>query len=620
MGGGLFFPLRLYLPEEMEISAEAVKDVCPGAFTVLTDSGVQKASCLAEHRAAVGAEETGSQIFFSYDGKQPPEGYEVRIGKRRVEISYSKSSGAFYALVALWQMYAGEERLAPGAFSEAPAFCGRGFMLDVSRGKTPLPETLEHLVNLLARMRYNQFQLYMEGFSFAYPSFPGLWKEESSLSPEEIRHLDVFCRERFIELVPNQNALGHMAPWLAREEYASLAECEEGFSYGGFTLPATTLDPEDERSLTLVMQMADDLLSNVSSKRIHMGLDEPFELGFGKSRGKALGPVFCRYVSRLHGELAARGRQMMMWSDALHRFGATELDLPEDILFLEWGYEKEHPFGERCGRLKEAGKRFYVCPGTSSWNTFTGMTDNMLLNIDHAISAAKSFGAEGVLLTDWGDGNHMQQLPFSYGPVVYCGIRAWNPDEEISREKLGHLLDAYIFMDRAGKMGEIVLAAGDYWKMEELAMPCHTLAHTVFAGGIRDDVSYEQNLGLTKRMLEILCLPQVAAAYPMEDLSLQPESALGAADFLEDLRERLAETDLWCADGALTRRELENGIAMAEFFCRYRASLARQRAEAGDRERSEELEGIVEEYQRLWKIRNKEGGLRTGTEMLRRFE
>ena len=270
------------------------------------------------------------------------------------------------------------------------------------------------------------------------------------LSPEEIRHLDVFCRERFIELVPNQNALGHMAPWLAREEYASLAECEEGFSYGGFTLPATTLDPEDERSLALVMQMADDLLSNVSSKRIHMGLDEPFELGFGKSRGKALGPVFCRYVSRLHGELAARGRQMMMWSDALHRFGATELDLPEDILFLEWGYEKEHPFGERCGRLKEAGKRFYVCPGTSSWNTFTGMTDNMLLNIDHAISAAKSFGAEGVLLTDWGDGNHMQQLPFSYGPVVYCGIRAWNPDVEISREKLGHLLDAYIFMDRAG--------------------------------------------------------------------------------------------------------------------------------------------------------------------------
>lgn len=80
-----------------------------------------------------------------------------------------------------------------------------------------------------------------------------------------------------------------MAPWLAREEYASLAECEEGFSYGGFTLPATTLDPEDERSLALVMQMADDLLSNVSSKRIHMGLDEPFELGFGKSRGRRWG-------------------------------------------------------------------------------------------------------------------------------------------------------------------------------------------------------------------------------------------------------------------------------------------------------------------------------------------
>ena len=143
----------------------------------------------------------------------------------------------------------------------------------------------------------------------------------------------------------------------------------------------------------------------------------------------------------------------------------------------------------------------------------------------------------------------MQQLPFSYGPVVYCGIRAWNPDEEISREKLGHLLDAYIFMDRAGKMGEIVLAAGDYWKMEELAMPCHTLAHTVFAGGIRDDVSYEQNLGLTKRILEILCLPQVAAAYPMEDLSLQRRARWGRRTFWRICGNAWRRPDLWCADG-----------------------------------------------------------------------
>ncbi len=616
MGGGLYFPVRLYLPRETGILPEVVRDVCPGAFLLLPEN-----------------EERESQIFFHCDGKEPDQGYELHIDKSQIDIFYSDAAGAFYALVALWQMYAMEKPPAAGVSADAPAFAARGFMLDVSRGKVPRDTTLEHLVNFLARMRYNQFQLYIEGFSFAYPSFSEVWEKESSLTPEEIRRLDAFCRERFIELIPNQNSLGHMAPWLAREEYASLAECEGGFSYGGVTLPATTLDPEDERSLALVMKMTDDLLPCFTSGKFHVGLDEPFELGFGKSKGKDLGAVFCGYVSGLHEKLAARGRQMMMWSDALHRFGAAEMELPEDILFLEWGYEKEHPFDERCRRLKEAGKHFYVCPGTSSWNTFTGMTDNMLTNIDNAISAAKTYGAEGVLLTDWGDGNHMQQLPFSYGSVIYCGLRAWNAETGISRKKLADLLDAFVFMDRTGKMGEIVLAAGDYWKLEELALPCRTLAHMVFASGIKDLASYEKGLLLTGKIQEILCLPQIKAAYPMEDLTLCPKNALAAADFLEHLRECLAETDPWCPDGALVREELENGIAMAAFFCRYRALLAEGRTDAawdipgasgqpqsGARKQTEALEEIVREFRRLWKIRNKEGGLLTGTEMLLRFK
>lgn len=46
--------------------------------------------------------------------------------------------------------------------------------------------------------------------------------------------------------------------------------------------------------------------------------------------------------------------------------------------------------------------RYYVCPGTSSWNTLLGRTDNALLNIYNAGAAAKRHGAEGMLVTDWG--------------------------------------------------------------------------------------------------------------------------------------------------------------------------------------------------------------------------
>ena len=46
-------------------------------------------------------------------------------------------------------------------------------------------------------------------------------------------------------------------------------------------------------------------------------------------------------------------------------------DLPTDVIACEWGYEDTHPFAARCERLADIGIPFMVCPGTSSWNSWT---------------------------------------------------------------------------------------------------------------------------------------------------------------------------------------------------------------------------------------------------------
>lgn len=84
-------------------------------------------------------------------------------------------------------------------------------MLDISRGKIPKTETLKHLINILSRFKFNQLQFYIEGFSFMYPSFKKYCDSNSSLTVEEIKEINSYCEKRFIELVPNQNSLGHMA-------------------------------------------------------------------------------------------------------------------------------------------------------------------------------------------------------------------------------------------------------------------------------------------------------------------------------------------------------------------------------------------------------------------------
>ncbi len=75
----------------------------------------------------------------------------------------------------------------------------------------------------------NQFQLYSE-HTFAYKNHAEVHAKASPFTAAEIRELDAFCRERYVELVPNQNCLGHMNRWLKHERYRSLAIEPDGFT------------------------------------------------------------------------------------------------------------------------------------------------------------------------------------------------------------------------------------------------------------------------------------------------------------------------------------------------------------------------------------------------------
>ena len=63
-------------------------------------------------------------------------------------------------------------------------------MLDISRDKTPKLETLFDFVDFMAGVKLNQLQLYIEGFPFAYPSFPQVWQAEDPLTGEDIIELN----------------------------------------------------------------------------------------------------------------------------------------------------------------------------------------------------------------------------------------------------------------------------------------------------------------------------------------------------------------------------------------------------------------------------------------------
>ena len=87
--------------------------------------------------------------------------------------------------------------------------------------------TLRLIVDILARCRYNQFQLYTE-HTFAYEGHESVWEEADPVTPADIAKLQAYCEFQGVELVPNQNTFGHMERWLVNPKYNKLAKFPKG--------------------------------------------------------------------------------------------------------------------------------------------------------------------------------------------------------------------------------------------------------------------------------------------------------------------------------------------------------------------------------------------------------
>ena len=96
-------------------------------------------------------------------------------------------------------------------------------MLDISRNKVPTINTLKKIIDLFASWKINEIQLYTEN-TFAYQNHSVVWEGFSPMTAGEIIELAQFCRDLFIDLVPNQTSFGHMNPWISHDQYKDLAE------------------------------------------------------------------------------------------------------------------------------------------------------------------------------------------------------------------------------------------------------------------------------------------------------------------------------------------------------------------------------------------------------------
>jgi hexosaminidase len=595
--------LLLRSEPKLELSGVVGSPAAERLTRLLAEAGLAPAGPESVQLALTLAPEAGSETGEAYALDIEADGVRIRAGSL---------AGLFYGVCTLGQLLKLGAKPGGGVslpllhIQDQPSFARRGVMLDISRDKVPTFETTLGLVDLLASLKINELQLYME-HTFAYAGHEQVWKDASPFSGAEIEELDRFCRARHIDLVPNQNSFGHMQRWLAFEPYRSeLAEAPNGFEHAwNPTREPYGLCPTDARSLTFLNGLYDQLLPHFTSRTFNVGLDETFDLGLGRSKQaceeRGTERVYLDFLKQIYETVKQRGFSMQFWGDIIIKRPELIPELPKDAIAMEWGYEHDHPFAENVAKFAAAGLRFYVCPGTSSWNAIAGRTENALLNIASAVKHGAKHGALGVLNTDWGDNGHLQPLWTSYIGFMAGAAMSWKAEDAQAPLELpvAEWLTAFVFDDAEQRLGKVARDLGNTYR-ELGCRPHNSSALFYFVAG---------------RPGQPITLPGTEASHFDATLSYLAEldTELTRARPANDESRRSHAEMVWASD----LLKVACRIGKARLGIGFNEPVSK--LEPGTREAlAAELAPLIERHRKLWLGRNRPGGLRESAGQLER--
>jgi hexosaminidase len=302
-----------------------------------------------------------------------------------------------------------------------------------------------------------------------------------------------------------------------------------------------------------------------------------------------VGRLYLNHILRLH-ELAARyGRRIQLWGDILLHHPELVSELPDDVTLLDWHYEAADDYPS-VRQFAASGRDFWVCPGTSSWNTLFPRIENSNGNIRTLACLGAEHGASGLLNTDWGDHGHYQPIGQCWYGYAFGLEQAWTggatPDE-VFDPRFGRLA--------FGAPGEAVVATmRDLARLNTLeGMPRPNASQSVYAlwdeplAGesvrVLPPETLREIVRTCTRAEEALCAAMATSRDPvsLEEMAFSARLMAYAATKVAVSQEVRAELQGIAGDGEAARQALR---------------VARERLRALDAD----LVPLIEEFRALW--------------------
>jgi hexosaminidase len=346
---------------------------------------------------------TGTEVYLE---KSMNENIEIRRKQGKIIIRYQEKVHFFRALGLLTEQLNQSNDF---YIKETPQFKTNGVMVDVSRNAVLTVDSIKRLLDSMALMGLNMMMLYTED-TYEIDSLPYFGYMRGRYTHEELKECDQYADNLGIELIPCIQTLAHLTAALKWKYADDIKDTADILLVG------------NKKTYDFIEEMIKTTSSLFRSKRIHIGMDEAQNLGFGNYLSvngyRRRFDIMTEHLEEVCKITRKYDLKPMMWSDMFFRLGSKTGDyydseavisqdvidnIPDEIQLVYWDYAEtqEDKYKEMITKHKRISKDTIFAGGVWTWNRLNVSYDKTFLATNSALKACKEIQVDEVFVTIW---------------------------------------------------------------------------------------------------------------------------------------------------------------------------------------------------------------------------